>query len=929
MSNTPAFFCKKGLTLPNFYQTLIKLIYIMRKNYFFVLLLLPLLGFSQSNFWKKTDGTKIQQSDLLERASTPLVYDLYTLDMEALKQTLADAPDRDLNIPSEITIKLPGTNGKMENFEIYNASVMERDFAANYPEIQSYVAVSREGTGTVIRFTTTVFGFHGIVHAIGKTYYIDPYTTDLNTYVVYAKENLMTEFREKMECHMVDNSTPYSTTDRSSDNTSRNANDGLLRTMRLALACTQEYANYHINAAGQGSATDAVKRATVLAAMNVTMTRVNGIFERDMSLTMTLVDNTSIIFLAENDGYTDSDANQLIGQNQTIIDANIGTANYDIGHVFTTGGGGLASLGGICYSNAKARGVTGSPNPVGDPFDIDFVAHEMGHQYGAPHTFNGSQGNCAGGNRSAATAVEPGSGTTIMAYAGICGSDNIQANSDDHFHAISIDNMYARLTQAPICSNNTANGNTAPTVNAGADYTIPYGTAFTLSGSANDPNGGTLSYCWEQVDVGVVAGVPNTTSTTDPQFRSYSPMTTGDRTFPQLSDILSGNLTPQWEVMPNVARTMDFALTVRDNGTPNGGQTNRDDMTVTLANTGPFRVTAPDTTNESFATGATTTITWDVAGTTANGINTSNVNILLSTDGGQNFNTTLASNVPNDGSQSVTFPDGTFEPFCRIKIEAVGNIFFAISKSFSIGATITEDCNTYTTGPISTAIPDGTGTTSPGQGPPVFIPVNVTESTLITDLRIKADVTHPNVGEILLQIQPAAGGFSSIWVGNCGGTSNFDITFKDGEPNFACASPTVGTFGPANPMTAFNGQNPSGTWNLVFVDFFAGNTGTVNEWSVELCTRTTTLHNEEFELDNFALYPNPNKGEFSLSFDSNSGEDISVNVFDISGRLVMTQNYNATSRFNENISLNNVSTGMYLIKVTDQDKTVTKKLVIE
>ncbi|KAB8151815.1 T9SS type A sorting domain-containing protein [Kordia sp. TARA_039_SRF] len=907
----------------------------MKKNYFFLVLLLPIIAFSQGkSFWKQSNTTDFQQEELLERTSIPTVYDTYTLDLQSLKQALASAPDRDLNIQSEIVLQFPGAEGKMENFEVYNASVLEPSFAANYPDIQSYVAVSRENTGTVLRFSTTIFGFHATVHAVDKTLYIDPMTKDLQTYIMYEKSNLYRTVADDyigcmVEDALEDNLSGRSATD---DFQLENANDGQLRTFRLALACTQEYANYHINAAGQAAATDAIKRATVLAAMNVTMTRVNAVFERDMSLTMTLVDNTSIIFLAEDDGYTDDDAGQLINQNQTIVNANIGAANYDIGHVFTTGGGGLAALGSICFTNNKAQGVTGSPNPVGDPFDIDFVAHEMGHQFGAPHTFNGNQVNCSGGNRNAATAVEPGSGTTIMAYAGICGSDNIQNNSDDHFHAISIDNMWTRLNQAPICSNNTANGNTAPTVNAGSDYTIPYGTAFTLDGTAVDPDATTLSYCWEQVDVGTVSGVPSPTNTTGPQFRSYSPVANSDRTFPQLSDILDGNLTPQWEVMPNVARTMTFALTVRDNGTPNGGQTNRDDMTVTLANTGPFRVTAPDTTDQSFVTGETTTVTWDVAGTTANGINTSNVNILLSTDGGQNFDTVLAANTANDGSESITFPF-VFEPYCRIKIEAVGNIYFAISKSFSVGATVTTNtvCNTYTTGPIATPIPDSTGANV--QGAPVFVPVTVTESTPISDLRVKVDVTHAWIGDLIMQLQPPAGGFSNVWARTCNDAQygNIDVTFRDGEPTIACASPTTGTYAPANPMTAFNGDNPSGTWNMVFVDFFNGDSGIVNEFAIELCTTTTTvvLSNEEFELDNFTLYPNPNKGEFSLSFNSTSGEDISINVHDISGRLIHSKNYNATSTFNENISLRNVSTGMYLITVTDQERTVTKKLIIE
>jgi subtilisin-like proprotein convertase family protein len=907
----------------------------MIKNYLIALLFIPILGFSQGkSFWQQTNENTIKNEQLLERSSTPASYELFKLDFNAMKQLLVSAPDRALNTPSNVIIQFPVGNGELEDFEVYNASVLERDFALNNPDIQSYVAVSKTKSGTIIRFSTTVFGFHATVHTIGKTFYIDPVTKDLATYAIYAKDNLYSDIEERIGC-LVDDTIENKTSTDTNFNL-KNANDGRLRTFRLALACTQEYANYHINAAGQAAASDAVKRATVLAAMNVTMTRVNAVFERDLSLTMSLVDNTSIIFLAENDGYTDDNANLLLTENQTIVDNNIGTANYDIGHVFTTGGGGVAYRGGICYSNAKAGGVTGSPNPVGDPFDIDFVAHEMGHQFGANHTFNGDQGSCGGSNRSATTAVEPGSGTTIMAYAGICAPQNIQGNSDDHFHAISIDEMFARIssTTEPVCSTNTANSNTAPVIATLSNYTIPYGTAFTLEGTATDANGTTLSYCWEQIDIGANTDMPNTTSTTNPQFRSYSPKATGDRTFPQLSSILDNNLTPTWEVIPNVARTMNFALTVRDNGSPNGGQTNRDDMTVTLANTGPFAITAPNTTNESFASGSSTTITWDVAGTTANGINTANVNILLSIDGGQSFTTTLASNTANDGTQEVTFPNSTFEPYCRIKIEAVDNIFFAISKSFSIGATVTdvETCNVYTTGPIATPIPDGPSANT--QGDPVFIPVTVTESTPITDVRISADVTHSYIGDLIMQLQtPNGGGFSNIWSRTCNDAQygNIDITFKDGEAPINCASPTVGLAAPANPMTGFNGNNPSGTWNLVFVDFYNGDTGVVNEWSVELCTVTTTitLGTQDFELTNFALYPNPNNGNFSLEFDSSSGEDINITLHDMAGRLVYNKIYDATTKFNETISLNNVSSGMYLINITDNGRTITKKLIIE
>ncbi|RNC87213.1 MAG: T9SS C-terminal target domain-containing protein [Winogradskyella sp.] len=909
------------------------------KNFYVLLLFIPIIGFSQNNsFWTKVNASKLERNQRIERTSTPSKFDVYNLQLSNLKQTLSSTVSRSLNVSSDTFVSFPNAKGEMERYEIYEASVMEPEFAAQHPEIQSYVGINIDDPGTTIRFSTTVFGFHAVIYTIGKTYYIDPYTEDLNSYMLYAKENLYSDV-DRIGCQLTDELTTRNEIQQNASVSSlRNANDSVFRTFRLALACTQEYSTFHVDAAGQQAASDAVKRATVLAAMNVTMTRVNGLYERDLSATMILVDNintmsgTSIIFLAENDGYTNNDGFAMLSQNQTIVDTNIGTANYDVGHVFSTGGGGVASLGGICFSNTKARAVTGLPNPTGDPFDVDFVAHEIGHHFGANHTFNGSQANCSGGNRNASTSVEPGSGTTIMAYAGICAGDNIQSNSDDHFNAISIDEMYDRVTGTGqyagnlTCSVNTGNGNMPPTVEAGNNFTIPYGTAFTLTGTGSDPDGGTVSFCWEQVDIGTVAGQPSPTDTTGPMFRSISPSTSPERTFPRIEDVLADNLTPQWEVIPNVARTMNFALTVRDNQSPNGGQTNRDDMSVTVANTGPFIVTAPNTTNESFPSGSSTTITWDVAGTTANGINTSNVNILLSTDGGTTF-TTLVSNTSNDGSENVTFPSVN-EPFCRIKIEAVGNIFFAMSKSFSIGATVTviEDCNTYSSGVANAPIPDNTGGN-------VALALNVTETTPITDMRVSVDVTHSWTGDLILQIQDPNGNFTNVWNRSCN-TARFediDATFKENEPAIVCGTPTTGTYAPALGYDDFINANPSGQWVVIAVDQATSDSGTFNEWSLELCTTTTqiTLDTDDFELNDFALYPNPNSGDFNLEFNSGSGKDINIDVYDISGKLVYNRSFDPTSRFNEQISLKNVSSGIYIMKVNDSDKTVTRKLIIE
>ena len=441
------------------------------------------------------------------------------------------------------------------------------------------------------------------------------------------------------------------------------------------MACTIEYAAYHVNAAGLSGGTLAQKKAAVLSAMVVTMTRVNGVFETDMSLRMNLIANNDLVIFIDSDSFDNANAGTLINQSQTVIDATIGSANYDIGHTVSTGGGGLAQLNSPC-TTSKARGITGSGAPVGDAYDIDYVAHEIGHQWGGNHTFN----NSCGGNRNNSTAVEPGSGTTIMGYAGICAPD-IQSNSDAYFHTISITEMTNFINgTGSNCDDPLVSGNSAPTANAGADFTIPKGTPFILKGAGTDSNGDTLTYCWEQIDIEATTQPPTQTATGGPNFRSLYATTSPNRYMPTLASVVAGVLNPTWEVVPTVARTnMDFALTVRDNRTPNGGQTQRDNMVLTIANVGPFLVTSPNTA-VSYIGLTNQTITWDAAGTTANGINCANVDILLSTNGGLTFPTTLLAGTPNDGSQSVTIPNtpGTTN---RIMIAGSNHIFYDVSNA--------------------------------------------------------------------------------------------------------------------------------------------------------------------------------------------------------------------------------------------------------
>ncbi|RKE92026.1 zinc-dependent metalloprotease [Ichthyenterobacterium magnum] len=654
-------------------------------------------GFSQNrtSFWSKSDGASLN-SEKWKRSFMPTEYLVFDLDINNLLVQLQNAPNRKTSkFESGVIVSFPSIDGRFEDYEVYEAPVLDFQLQSNHLDIRSFVGKSLKDKSKIIRFSVSLFGFKALIlNAKEGTQYIDCLTKDRLSYIMYLKQHVSAD-QYSIECLTDDSEAVLDNLNRIAEPNDlyRNANDGKLREFKLALACTEEYATYHVNEAGLGMATEAIKKDAVLAVMNDVMTRVNAVYENELALTMTIVNNNrNVIFIT--DTFLDNDnIGTLIDESQFFIDAFIGEP-YDIGHMLSTSGSGLAQLFSPCTSN-KSRAVSGGLGgaPIGIVFE-NTLLHEMGHQYGAFHTW--SAPGCFG-TYSASSAYEPGGGTTIMSYAGICGaSANIQQFADTYFHQNSLQQMWNNIAfGVSTCAQQTDTGNSVPTANAGNDYTIPFGTPFKLVGVGTD-DGSSLTYCWEQFDANGPEAIPGEFTVDGPVIRSFPPETINTRYIPRLEDYVSSvNTSTSWEKLVLVNRDLNFRFTVRDNDL-SGGQTATDGMVVTVTNTsGPFIVTSQNTDGIVYEGNSLQTITWNKANTDIGLVSASNVDILLSTDGGLNFDTVLISNTPNDGSEDVTLAN-VDSASCRIMVVASNNIFYNInSKDFQINQSLSLEDESF------------------------------------------------------------------------------------------------------------------------------------------------------------------------------------------------------------------------------------------
>jgi hypothetical protein len=648
---------------------------------------------SQSDrFWNIISEAEISLKG--KRQIVPQKYVTVQLKGAELKSKLFSAP-HEANLPiqnSTCIITLPKPDGTLQQFKVVAFSMMEPGLAQQFPDFKTFSVLGIDDPYASGKLDWNDFGFHGMIKTVNGDYFIDPYSTeDQNNYMSYFTGDFVKDpayilpeaSHPEHETGSVD--TEHQMHKMGSVMPPAPCVGADLRTYRLAVACTGEYA-----VAATGTSTPTVSQA--LSKIITSVNRVNGIYETEVSVRLVLVATNSLIVFtnASTDPFTgNNNAGVLIQESQTVITNTIGSANYDVGHTFSTGGGGLAGLGVVCNNSQKARGITGSPSPVGDPYDVDYVAHEIGHQFRGNHTFNATTSSCSG-NRNGPTSVEPGSGITIMGYAGICGTtNNLANNSIAYFHAISYDEIvnFVITGTGASCAAITTTSNNPPAVTGPGSFYVPKNTAFTLSGIGVDPDSDALTYSWEETDPGSTGGSWN--SGNKPFFRSYTPNANPSRTFPSAAALATGNYTAtKGEYVPQTAQTLNFRLTARDNK-PGGGGVCYAASTVSVDGaSGPFVLLYPSSSGINWSVNTNQTVTWDVGQTNVAPVACDSVRILISYNSGSTYSV-LVHSTPNDGTEIITVPSlsATINT-CRIKVEAIGNIFFDISNS---NFTITMD----------------------------------------------------------------------------------------------------------------------------------------------------------------------------------------------------------------------------------------------
>ncbi len=621
---------------------------------------LSFYGAAQSPYWIKS-GSYSQNT---QQQVVPLEVknaQIFTLD----SRVFGDQLQATMASKGKKTLAFPNAAGELTSFQIEEASVFSPALAQKYPAIKSYIGHSLDASGDRIRFSVSHKGLQSmIIHGNGQpATFMQKTSRANNEYMVYKREDTY-----RMNTDFICDT--QSVTGPEKRISSQKLVDGQeLRKYRVAISATGEYTAYH-----GGTVADA------LAGINATLTRVNEVFERDLGVRLELVAETEQVIYLNKD--TDPYGVNLNSEVQHTLTTVVGPENYDVGHLFHKdfNGGNAGFIASACIDSRKGSAYSSGSMPEGDMFDLDFVAHEFGHQFGANHTWSyESEGTLV--------QAEPGSGTTIMGYAGISGKNNVALKGDDYFHYYSILQILDYIETAN-CGEVIPITNNPPQITPSGDYTIPKSTAFALTAHAVDIDStDILTYNWEQINDGIVTYSSfGPTNLSGANFRSIKPSVQPTRYFPRLSSIVNGNLTQTnptnnstWETVSDVERDLSFALTVRDNA-PGGGQVDADLVTVKVTDqAGPFKITS-QAANETYLAGTRQEVTWDVANTNQFPVNTQMVDIYFSANGGISFPILLAEGAPNDGQHDIIIPS-TATNLARIMVQAHDNIFLAVNAS--------------------------------------------------------------------------------------------------------------------------------------------------------------------------------------------------------------------------------------------------------
>ncbi|WP_294304995.1 reprolysin-like metallopeptidase [uncultured Chryseobacterium sp.] len=766
---------------------------------FFTALLLTALGGTVFGQWTPTsfkkEDNKTKSAEFNVSKSNVRTNGYYKLDLDLLRSQLRNAQEMGANA-KPVIISLPTLNGKIEKFSVYSFPVVVKELAEQY-QLGSYVGVGVDDPSKYLRFSLAPNDFQSMIIGDGGYEFIEPQIGDRTVYEVHPKTNKTkgdaflcstdeTASQKKQIAGLLKKGSSF--TNQPGDFSK--SSDKKYRTMRLAMSVTGEYTQYFATQANlPATATDDQKRAVALVAINATLTRVNGVFEKDFALHLNLQSFPGVIYTnSATDPYSAASAGVAgawNGELMNVLHTNVGEANFDIGHLFgASGGGGNAGCIGCVCSNDMTTDVNGSPEaykgsgftspannvPQGDNFDIDYVAHEMGHQLGGNHTFSHSL-------EGSGVNMEPGSGSTIMGYAGITGTTtDVQAHSDAYFHVASIGQILENL-QTTTCDVENSVANDPPVIAALPTYNIPKGTAFVLTASATDAQGDPMTYSWEEIDDASTTINKNNlgTTSTGASFRSAIPSTSPTRYFPALSSVLSGvlnNSSNTWESVSMVPRTTNFAVTVRDNNANAlQQQTQYATQTIVVGDNGPFKVT----TTAAEANGSPTPISWAVANTTAAPYNVANVKVEYTTNNGSTWNL-LSASTPNDGSESFTFPSSLNGTTIKVRISSIGNVFYAIG---SVALT--------TLSPCSSAAPSGlTVIPSLGGASIYWTPYSGTSTTYIVRYKKTTATTWTQVttsGSAINVSGLTAGTYEAQVAAVCSGTTgsysasvNFTVT---------------------------------------------------------------------------------------------------------------------------------------------------------